>query len=141
MLIKLDKTQNNIWPNSFLTFLEQNKFTLDPSLICSTKLQHGAALTFGFCGILGPTNTFANIGQRKLRTHTTVRQKPKMGKVNVATVVATVVDVIIKNKLCKHAKGKLFNFEATSAQDLHYFSLQNFQASLLEMLLGTLFEL
>ena len=35
-----------------------------------------------------------------------------MGKVNVVTdnVVATVVDVIIKNKLCKHAKGKLFNF-------------------------------
>ena len=34
-----------------------------------------------------------------------------MGKVNVVTDnVATVVDVIIKNKLCKHAKGKLFNF-------------------------------
>ena len=61
-----------------------------------------------------------------------------MGKVNVATDVATVVVDIIKNKLCKHAKGKLFNFEATSAQDLHYFSLQNFQASLLEMLFGTL---
>ena len=53
--------------------------------------------------------------ESKLRTHITVRQKPKMGKVNVVTDVATVVVDIIKNKLCKHAKGKLFNFEATSA--------------------------
>ena len=111
MLKKLKPIQNFKYSNQ--NFANSQ---LDPSLICSTKLQHGAALTFGFLWDFRSNRHVCKYWlESKLRTHITVRQKPKMGKVNVVTDVATVVVDIIKNKLCKHAKGKLFNFEATSA--------------------------